>query len=55
MDVYTLPTFWSIYHDDKGIEYDAYKICMTLYRYNIQSDSNISASNLHINYGYQIE
>ena len=52
--IYDLPTFWSIDSDEYETEYDGYKMYMNFYRYNIQSNSNISISNLHINSGYNI-
>ena len=63
-DFYDLPTFWSIdineENDDKygiykTLEYDSYKMFVTFYRYNIQNNSNISASDLHIINGYKIK
>lgn len=50
----TIPTYWSIDTDDAGLEYDNYKMYITFYRYNIQENSNISLSNLHISNGYTI-
>ena len=49
-----LPTFWSIPSDDDELEYDSYQMHMNFYRYNIQENSNVSFSNLHINSGYNI-
>ena len=53
-NVYNLPTFWSIPSDDDELEYDSYQMHMNFYRYNIQENSNVSFSNLHINSGYNI-
>lgn len=53
-NIYDLPTFWSIDYDENETEYDAYKMYINFYRYNIQSNSNISISNLHISSGYNI-
>lgn len=47
---YDLPTTWSFDTDN----FDGYKIHYTLYRYNIEDDSNTSLSNFVIKSGYKL-
>lgn len=54
LNTYNLPINWSVNNDTEESEYDSYRMYMNLYRYNIQSYSNISVSDLKINHGYKI-
>ena len=53
---YTLPTSFAIEKSDDAKWYHyQFKNYYTLYRYNINTNSNISLNNLCVKYGYQQE